>query len=159
MLKDIKATNEKLLAEHFQQLFGEGYTVAVNWGFPFVVIHLVLDTQETRTETKISVDIMQDGTFQLQVLGAKKVYAELPEDAPKDALPLMTLVPDWSTIDSNTIGFVTTRVKEITEQFFTTRVMPEPVTVEEVVEEEKVEEPTKEVDAGEWKEEKTEPKE
>jgi len=131
MLKDIKATNEKILAEHFQPLFGEDYLVDVNWGFPFVVINVTLENKDVKTITKINIDMMQEGNFQLQMLGGKKVYEELPEDAPEGATPLFSLVPDWNMIDSNTINFVASRIKEITEQFFTTRKMPE-VPAEEV---------------------------
>lgn len=150
MLSKIKAKNEEILQNHFQELFGDAYQIEVSWGFPFVVVNIVLDNKEVKTITQVSIDMMQEAGFQLRILGAKKVYEPVQEGDE----PIITLVPDWTSIDSNTINVISERIKLITEQFFTTREVPAPPAPKE-------EEASEESDGGDWDEEesKEEPEE
>lgn len=45
MLKNVKQKNEKIIKEHFQEVFGEGYTVEVNWGMPIANVSATFEKE------------------------------------------------------------------------------------------------------------------
>ena len=130
MLSQIVLTNNKILKEHFEGLLGENHTVNAKWGFPVTEIEVVQETDVLKAIFAITFDMMTD-KYNLKTFSVKKIEQPLPEDAPEGAIPLIEEVADWLNIDSVTIDFFINRIKEISEQFFTTREAPKSEPVEE----------------------------
>jgi len=129
MLSQIVLKNNEILKEHFEKLLGENHTVVSEWAFPVAKIIVTQETELLKAIFEITFDMMSDN-YALRTHSIAKEVQELPEGAPEGAIPLVTEKPDWLTIDSNTINFFIARIKEISEQFFTTREIPQPVEEE-----------------------------
>lgn len=110
MLKKVKEKNETLIREHFQEVFGENYDFEVKWGIPVTLLTITFEKETTKSIWKLAFN-MEDETYELSTFATKMVEEKE--------------VPDWSTIDKNTIDFIIKRTAEISEQLFITREVPE----------------------------------
>jgi hypothetical protein len=106
MLKQIKQTNEKILKQHFEQAFGEGSEVEVNWGFPIIGFELTINQPGTKTIIRLNFNSDTED-YQISALGSKIVDEKE--------------VPDFATVSKEIIDFIMKESSAITEQFFTTR--------------------------------------
>lgn len=115
MLKNVKAKNEKIIKEHFEEVFGEGYTIEVNWGMPVANVSATFEKDGKKSIWALTFN-METEAFDLRTFSTKIVDEKE--------------VPDWAQIDRQTIEFIIKRTSEITENLFFTRDVPEqPVPV------------------------------
>lgn len=112
MLKDIKATNENIIKEHFSEIFGKNYTIECNWNFPVCILTIVYEDEQKMSEWKIITDLTTQD-FNLETFATKNEKVENSED--------VKVLPDKSSIDNKTINFIIERLSLISESFFTTR--------------------------------------
>lgn len=117
MLKDIKATNEKIIKEHFSEIFGENYNIECNWNFPVCVLTIVYEDKQKMSEWKIITDLTTQD-FNLETFATKNEKVENSED--------VKVLPDRSSIDNKIINFIIERLSLISENFFTTRKVENP---------------------------------
>lgn len=115
MLKNIKQKNEKLIAEHFEQVFGEGYKVEVNWGMPVMAITITATKDDKVSSWRIAFN-MENESYELSTKAVKTV------DGKEEA--------DWATLTKEIVEFVIKRSIEISEQLFITREVPQEETKE-----------------------------
>jgi len=130
MLSQIVLTNNKILKEHFEQLLGENHTVVAKWGFPVCEVEVTQETDVLKAIFTIVFNMMTSA-YTLKTYSVKKTQLEQVEGDESD--PVFEEAADWLNIDSGTIDFFINRIKEISEQFFTTREQPkveEPATKE-----------------------------
>jgi hypothetical protein len=115
MIKNIKAKNEQIIREHFEEVFGDGYTIEVKWGFPVTTVISTLEKDGVKSSWKITFD-METEFFELATFSTKTVDEKI--------------VADWAIIDKRIIDFVIKRTSEISENLFYTREIPiQPVPV------------------------------
>lgn len=139
-LKTIKEYYEKIISQHFQEIFGEFYNVETNFGIPTTVVHVKLIEETKSSEWKFTFDTFEK-TFNIDSFATKKEGENI--------------VPDWSGISSEIINFVIDRTILILENILSGTVPPEqPADVDidanetqdlgEVFEEEEVDETSEE---------------
>lgn len=109
MLKNVKAKNEQIIKEHFEEVFGEGYTIEVKWGMPVSNVTATFDKEGKKSIWQIVFD-MESEAFELRTFATKLVEEKE--------------VADWAQIDRQTIEFIIKRTAEISENLFVTREMP-----------------------------------
>jgi len=110
MLKNVKQKNEKIIKEHFEEVFGDGYSIEVKWGMPISNVTATFDKEGRKTIWNLTFD-METEAFDLKTFATKMV--EDKEEA------------DWAQIDRQTIEFIIKRAAEISENLFYTRDVPE----------------------------------
>jgi hypothetical protein len=110
MLKNVKAKNEKIIKEHFEEVFGEGYVIEVKWGMPVCNIMATFNKDGKKSIWNLIFD-MENSNFELRTFSTKMVEG--------------VEQPDWAQIDNQTINFIINRAAEISENLFFTRDVPE----------------------------------
>ena len=116
MLSQVVLTNNKILKDYFENVLKDGSVITANWGFPVTTVIIEKPSELDNIIVEIAFDMLTDD-YQLKTKGIHKVALEVV----KDEEPKFKEEPGWVTVDSKIIKFFTDRIKEISEQFFTTR--------------------------------------
>jgi hypothetical protein len=111
MLDKIKEQNSKKIVDHFNNFFKGKYEVECNWGFPMLVLSFSSSEKSLNNFWKITIDVVTTG-FNVDM----KSYSVVEG---KES-------PEWSGIDSQTLGFIMQETLKISKEIFSIEEVPNP---------------------------------